>query len=402
MAMRTTENRQLWRFLIGFFFQTIPGAMLIPMITLGLAARGVEATLIGALATVASVAYIIALPSASTLIQRLGGQTTFRIALVVSALATAGLTMSDWPSLWVALYAALGFAAGLRYTIAESWVPALAPPEARGRAVALFQTSVGAASFVGAGALLVVGISGAGPRLLIWATCLIGLALLWAQRAPESTVIVQGPRLAASWGGLGGTLAQVGPLVLGAALLGGLFESGLSVVLPLHGLAIGLSPTLVAGLATALGLGSLAQYPFGALADRYPWQHVVLGSTALIGLSALLLPLAQAWPWLLFGLGIVWGSVGGGLYTLATIRNGERLRGAQLVSASVVTQFAYMLSDALGPAVGGLALDLSPQYGLPVLVGGAGLLGLAAMLGVARHSAVRRLPRRADVSPDAA
>jgi hypothetical protein len=39
-----------------------------------------------------------------------------------------------------------------------------------------------------------------------------------------------------------------------------------------------------------------------------------------------------------------------------------------------------MIGDAAGPALGGLALDLAPRLGLPILISGAGVAILAVML----------------------
>ncbi len=383
--LRRIPQYWTWRFLLGFFFQTIPAAILTPLLTLTLAERGVEAWIIGSLVAVGSISYMLALAATPGLVRRYGQQLVFRAALALGALALAGLALFEHPLLLAGGFALAGFTAGLRFTLAESWAPALATPETRGRVMALFQTSIGAALFVGAGSLLVTGIHGPASRVLALATGLAGLALLWPMRAPA------GAREAPLKAGLRGALAQVGPLALGMALLGGLFESGLSVALPLYGLQVGFGSTLATAIVTAMGLGSLAQYPFGALADRWPWRQVIVGTTAVIALSALLLPLAQGAPWLLLLLGVVWGSAGGGLYTLATIRNSARLRGGRLITASAVTQFAYMIGDASGPAIGGVAIDLAPGFGLPALVIGAGLLGLGLILSVT-ESGQRSLP----------
>ncbi len=393
VMLRRTYNHPLWRFLLGFFFQTVPGAVLTPLLTLGLAARGVEAWLIGGLISAGSLAYMLALPAAPALIRRFGEQRVFRAALALGTLAVAGLALITTPAMLVLLFALAGFTAGLRFTLAESWVPVMAPAAARGRAMALFQTSVGAALFAGAGSLLLTGVHGAAPRSAVLATALIGLVLLWPLSAPARppTNSTHSPPADA---GLRGALVQVGTLVLGAALLGGLFESGLSVALPLYGLATGLGSSVAVGVVTAMGLGSLLQYPYGALADRFPWRSVALGTTAVIVASTLLLLAVPAAPWLLLPLGVVWGSAGGGLYTLATIRNGAQWRGERLIAASVVTQFAYMVGDASGPAMGGLVLDLAPGFGLPALVIGAGLAGLAliAATGDEARQAARPLP----------
>ncbi len=375
--LRRAPQYWTWRFLAGFFFQTVPAAILTPLLTLSLAERGVESWIIGALVAAGSLAYMLALTAAPGLVRRYGQQAVFRAALGIGALALAGLVLFEHPLPLAACFALAGFTAGLRFTLAESWAPALATPQTRGRVMALFQTSIGAALFAGSGSLLITGIHGPAPRLLALAAGLVALALLWPMRAPAAA------REAPLKTGLRGALAQVGPLALGIALLGGLFESGLSVALPLYGLHIGLGSTLAAGIVTAMGLGSLAQYPFGALADRWSWRQVIVGTTVVIALSALLLPLAHGSPWLLLLLGMVWGAAGGGLYTLATIRNSARLRGERLITASAVTQFAYMIGDASGPAMGGLVLDLAPGFGLPALVIGAGLLGLALTLGLA-------------------
>lgn len=385
--MSVRANKQLWLFLTGFFLQALPGAMLVPLITLGLAARGVDAALIGALVTVGSLAYIAALPAAPALIGRLGAGRALRLAMALRALAVVGLAAVDVPALVVMLYAALGFAAGITYTLAETWVPALAGAPHSGRALALYQTIVGASSFLGAGVVLLTGIAGPAPYALAVVAMFLGLATLWRIEAPAAErrpAARPAPRVRSPWAALRGLAAQAGPAVLAAALLGGAFEAGLYVALPLYGLAIGGGSALAAGLVTAMGLGSLLQYPFGALADRWPWTVVVVGTATAIAASALLLPLAPGWPWLLLLIGVVWGSAGGGLYTLATIRNAARYRGDQLVGVSVVSQLAYMVGEAAGPATSGLAIDLAPRHGLPALVGGMALLGLLAMLGAAR------------------
>lgn len=455
MMTQPQQQRQMAQFLIGVMFQLIPGVMILPVITLGLAAQGVEAWLIGALATVGSVSYMLALPATPALIGRLGEQALFRTVVLLGAGANLGLALSNWPALWVVLYALAGGAAGVRFTLAESWAAAMAPPELRGRTLAIFQTSIGAAAFVGAGLLLLTGVEGLLPRAVIVATTLLGAAVLWPVRPmqqaegnrqkagqpaaePSHSFVRQDPTIGSGGGwrvagdqlegrtasadssspgdaeaqtasamqdrhpppaaridtgtsldGTGSqsvapslrtTILQVGPMVLGASLISGFFESGLWVTLPLYGLEIGMSSALAVGLVTAMGLGSLAQYPFGALADRFAWRHVTIGATALVALGALLLPLALLWPGLLLLLGVVWGSAGGGLYTLATIRNGAIFQGAQLVRASVVTQVAYMVGEVVGPTLTGLTIDLAPHFGLPALLGAVGLVALGLLL----------------------
>jgi MFS family permease len=371
------KNRTLWQFLIGSGIDAIPGSLLATLLTLRLAERGVEATWIGAFATIGALTYIGSLLVMPGMLRRFGDRATFRAALLANTLTAIGFLITDQIGVWVVLTAIAGWSASVRFTIAESWVPALAQPEQRGRAMAWFQTLIGAAFFVGTGLLLLTGIHGLAPLAVVAATSALGMALLWPIAAPAYPTSDLAP---AGLTAAGGGLRLAGLIVLTAALLGGLFESGITTAVPLYGMSLGLDATMATWLVTAIGLGSLAQYPFGALADRFAWRSVVIVTTLLIALSALLLPLVPSWPWLLWALGFIWGSAGGGLYTLATIRNGMQLRGAQLISASTVTQLAYMIGSAVGPAMSGMALDLAPQHGLATLVAALGLAGLGTII----------------------
>lgn len=372
--MLRTNQRRLWRFIIGFCIDSIPGALLATLLTLRLAERGYGAAWIGAFATAPSLTYMGALLFIRPLLRRIGLRHAFRATLIVNALATLAILMIDQPELWLICAAIAGFAAGVRYTVAESWVPALAAPEQRGRAVAWFQTMLGASFLAGTGLLLLTGMQGFWLLFVTGGIIATGLLLLWPIDGPAGSPADETVHIA------GSGLRMTGIAVLAAALLGGLFEAGIATAVPLYTLSLGFDTTMATWAVTAIGLGSLAQYPFGALADRFAWQRIVTGTAALIAISALLLPLTASWPWLLGLLGFVWGSAGGGLYTLATIRNGARWQGSLLIGASTVTQFAYMIGSATGPAISGVALDLSPQYGLAALVATLGLLGLAVIV----------------------
>jgi MFS family permease len=367
------QKNQLYRFMLGFGLGAIPGALLAPFLTLRLAERGLEAGWIGIFATIPSFTYIIALLTLPMLFRRFGEQALFRMALLACTLTTIGFLLTEQLIVWIVLSAISGWAAGVRYTIAEIWIPALTTASDRGRTMAWFQTFIGTAFFIGTGLLLIIGTQS--PALLLAATLpsLVGLMLLW-QVAPGSSAAPGTPAPLP-----GGMIQVTGIAVLMASLLGGLLEAGITTIIPLYGLSVGFDATMATWVVVAVGLGSLVQYPFGALADRLPWHHVTIGSILLIVASALLLPLTPSLPWLLFGLGFVWGSAGGGLYTLAIIRNGMRLHGAQLTGASTVTQFAYMIGSTVGPAISGVALDLTPQYGLAILIGVTGIIGLGVI-----------------------
>ena len=367
-------NNQLWRLCAGYFCDAVAANMLGPLLVMSMVARAVDPATIGAIAALLPLASIASLFATPRLVGRFGVRQVFLLALVVGGLATIGFALTTQVLLWALLAVAAGLSSGVRYVLAESAVSLLAPPEARGRSMALFQTVIGASLFVASGLLMLVGATTVLPFLMML-VALIG-ALLIIRTLPLPALAERQERAR----GRLHIIAQVGPLVLIAAFLSGLFEAGTGTAMPLYGISSGLSATFATALVTMIGLGSFFQYPFGALADRFPLRHVMLATACITVLGALLLPLAHALPMILWGLSFVWGSLGGGLYTLATIKIGGAFRGAQLVAASSVAQFAYTIGSMIGPAVGGLAIELSPDFGMAITFAGIGLIGLIAMV----------------------
>jgi MFS family permease len=91
-------------------------------------------------------------------------------------------------------------------------------------------------------------------------------------------------------------------------------------------------------------------------------------------------------------MGILWGGLGGGLFTLVMIHVGQCRRGHGLVEGATLLVVAYTLGAAMGAPLGGLLVYFSPQLGLTILFGGMASLGLV-MLGVG--SLLRRQSRGA-------
>jgi MFS family permease len=168
-----------------------------------------------------------------------------------------------------------------------------------------------------------------------------------------------------------------------AGCIGGFFEAGLSSLLPLYGLAQGLSPTQSTLLVSASGLGSaLMMLPAGLAADRWPVRQVGLFCARINLLGCLLLPALVMWPqlqWVSWGVAFVWGGAGGALYTLAMVHIGHRLQGEALVRTTSVLVLSYTLGSMCAPALGGMALQWAGAFGLPLLLTSVALLGLRVL-----------------------
>ncbi|WP_334133760.1 MFS transporter, partial [Tepidimonas sp.] len=374
------------------FFELVGYFMLTPWLVLRLTAQGTPTALTGLFAASAWVGILLMTPFASALTRALGRRRALWLSGTVPVLAGLGyalpLPADTALPLWFALKLLAGMASGLRWVLAEALVAEFAPAHLRGRAVGLFETLVGATFVIGPSLLAAVG--PASVTALALAVGLMATGLLWLLAIPPLPTPADTASAAVGWRGVRQAL-RAHPVIIAAGFCGGFFESGLTSILPLYGLALGLGTAAAALLVSASGLGSaLLMLPAGVLADRLGRRDSQCGSAGgarlrLMRASAtvtLLASLALPWvanmPWLAWPVAFLWGGAGGCLYTLAMIDIGARERGVTLVNSTAVLVMAYTLGGVLAPSLAGAALQWAPRVGFPAL-----LLGVAALCWVA-------------------
>ncbi len=370
-------RRGLWAIFIATFFELVGYFMLLPLLLLQLKGDGVSTTVAGLFAASGWVGIFAITPFVSAITQRLGRRPTLWLSALIPVIATTGFLLTDALPAWFAFEFVAGAASGLRWVLAEAVVAEFAPPQQRGRMVGLFETMVGTTFVVGPALLALVGPTNPVALWLVLGLLLLGLAgSLWipelppARDAHDARVGLRGV-----WHAL-----RAHPLIMTVGFVGGFFESGLTSILPLYGLALGLGATTAALLVSASGLGSaLMMLPAGMAADRLAQQPhrggahgarlTILHACALVTLLATaLIPLVAGAPWLAAVVAFVWGGAGGSLYTLAMIDIGSRDQGITLVNSTAVLVLSYTLGGTLAPALGAAMLDWAPVFGFPALL----------------------------------
>ena len=370
--------------LVGYF-------MLVPLMTLVLGERGHGPAFVGLFAAMPWIGILCATPFVARVVAGVGRGAALWISGAVPLAAALGFLATDAVAVWFVLWFVGGLASALRWVVAEATVAELAPPQRRGRWVGLFETMVGATFVVGPAALWVTGTGGGAPFALSAAFIAAGLAVLAAlPRLPRESTAPQAGTAGAP--GIAAAL-RASPVIMVLGFVGGFFESGLSGLLPIWGLALGWTAALAAMLVAASGAGSaLAMVPAGEAADRVGRRPVMLGCAGTVLAGTLLLPATSSAPALAWGVAFAWGGAGGALYTLAMIDLGARLKGLELVNGTAVLVMAYTAGGVVAPLLGGAATQWSPSVGLPVLLSGVAAWGLFALL---RAPAGRRGTARA-------
>lgn len=365
--------------------------MLSPLLLLRLKAEGVDTAMAGLFAAMGWLGIFLITPFASALTRWLGRRPALWLSAGVPVLASLGFALSYALPVWFACSAVSGLASGLRWVLAESIVAEFSPAEERGRYVGFFQTMVGATFIVGP--MLLAGFGAQNPVSLWWALAFMAAGLAVSLLMPALPRAHDADDAHVGWRGVWMAL-RAHPVIMIAGFSGGYFESGLTAILPLYGLALGLGAAASALLVSASGLGSaVMMLPAGLLADRMSrdlrarWgdahrvRLLLMQVCAALTLAAtLLIPWVAGTPWLAAPVAFVWGGAGGSLYTLCMIDIGSREQGIMLVNSTAVLVLSYTLGGVLAPITGAMALQWAPTLGFPALLLATAAASLAVLL----------------------
>ena len=368
------------------FFELVGYFMLTPLLVLRLHGDGVSTAVVGLFAATGWLGIFLMTPFASAITQRLGRRPTLWLAATVPVLTTVGFLSTAALPAWFVFNLVGGMASGLRWVLAEAVVAEFAPPGQRGRTIGIFETMVGTTFVIGPALLAWVG---ADHSAAVWlALGLMGVGLGWSLAIPRLPAAADAHSARIGLDGVWHAFLAH-PLTMAIGFIGGFFESGITSILPLYGLALGLGAAAAALLVASSGLGSaLTMLPAGVLADRlahHPQQrfgdefaarHLIMKACAGVTLVAtLVIPFVSGLPWLAAPVAFLWGGAGGCLYTMVMIDIGSREEGITLVNSTAVLVLSYTLGGVLAPALGAAALQWAPTLGFPALLMGVASVG---------------------------
>ncbi len=335
---------------------------LVPLITLHLAHRGVDASLIGLNAAMFPLAVLVTGPFLPRLMHRLGTVRSMTAGLAVVAIATLLFAALPWLLVWFLLRFITGAAGAIPWVVSETWLNMVATERDRGRIMGIYATVLAAGFAIGPAIIGAVGVEGWLPFLIVaLAVALAIIPILLARKlAPVMPERNEVPLSA---------MVRAQPLVMMGALCGGVMDFALFALLPVYGLRHGLDQASAVFMITVfIGGNVLLQLPIGWLADHTN-RLTVLFTCILFSLAgALLLPLVISQPALLYCLVFFWGGALFAIYTIGLGLLGDGFPRNQLAAANVAFIMAYEIGSAGGPTLAGTAIDVFGPEGLTAVV----------------------------------
>lgn len=329
----------------------------VPLLSLEMERMGVSGAGIGANTAIAGLAAVMVVPFAPRLAARFGVGALLWTAVAVAAAAMLAFKLFFSFGAWFPLRFIFSAAIGVLFVLSEYWINAIAPPARRGLVNGIYATVLALGFAAGPAVLAVVGTSG-------WPPYIAGATLICVAALPLLLARGMSPAIGHGGGRSVKAMILIAPVATLAALVFGAVETGGFAILPIYGVALGLTPEGAAFLVSIVALGNVAlQIPIGLLSDRVD-RRLLLLAAALVGvLGSAAMPLvagdAIAFPALLF----VWGGVVGALYTVGLAHLGARFTGPDLASANAAFVILYNVGMIVGPPAIGGGLDLVRPHG---------------------------------------
>jgi MFS family permease len=355
-----------------------------PLIAFNLSRLGYSSFAIGAVISASLIAVILCGPFYPGVIARLGLKRCIVAGIIIAAALLLLMPLHPGVGLWLTLRFAAGCALGLVWIASEIWMNSASGTESRGTVMGIYGTVFSIGIVAGPVLLEFTGTQGAKP-FAVGAACLV-LTLLPMMVLRQ---ITGAPQAFTPLRGLSGAL-KAAPIVMLAAFVAGLVESADLTLLPLFGLHAGLNEKAALLLVAVFMVGNVVlQVPIGLLADRYGRKTLLGICAAASCIGPLLLQRWLSTPLLLWPLLLVWGGTLYAFYSQGVALLGEQFAVENLPTANTLFVMVYCLGGVIGPSAGGMAMDLWPGRGLPLLLSGAAALMLGGLaLSFARQSVV--------------
>ena len=365
-------------FLIGV--EAILYGFTYPFFSLALEKFGLSNWLIGLNASLAGVGILIIGPFLPRLIAVLGLRELVASLFLISLLSFSAILATDSISVWFLARFVMGACFAALWSTTEIWLNGTVDDRHRGRIIGASGTLYAGAQFLGPLTLSATGVTGIVP--LIAAMLPLGVAVVVALsiRPPTRQMEKISPDKPESLT-LAFTLA--GSLIT-LSFIAGVLETSMQSLLPLFGLAQGLTDAGASQIVAIFSLGEAVLVALlGYMADRYGREKTlkfcaIPAILVMIALPASIIQVSVLWPVLFIAGGVI-----SGVYTLGIIQIGQDFRGQRLIVVSTGFAMAYAAGAVVGSTPIGFAIDLFGANALPILVS-AGFFALA--VAIFRHA----------------
>ncbi|MDJ1159836.1 MFS transporter [Chelatococcus sp. SYSU_G07232] len=341
--------------LVAVFILIAGNGLLTTLVPLRGTQEGFSPTDIGAIGSVYFSGMLIGTWVTPAIVRRAGHIRAFSALAAVAAVACLGFAIFVSPVVWMVLRGLIGFCFAGLYAIVEAWINAKADDGNRGRMLGLYNIVNFSGSASGQQLLRLDSprsftlFSGAAAFLMF---ALVPLAMTRAEAPPlpaKGRLDILG-------------LFRTSPIGAVGILLVGFANGAFWSLAPAYVERMSLGATVVASFMTAMIVGSATgPYPIGRLSDVVDRRIVIMTVSALaMAVEIALVVAGKGPPTLLYGLAFALGLFTSVVYPLISAHANDRQAQEGAVHLSSTLLFLYCIGAVVGPS---LASFLMTSFG---------------------------------------
>ncbi|WP_404337035.1 MFS transporter [Planococcus rifietoensis] len=366
----SSERARFWILVAIVSISGFSQGMLLPLIAVIFEQDGVSSTLNGLSATGLYIGIIAVAPFMEPQLRKFGFKPLILVggAMVILAL----LSFPLWKSVlfWFVLRILIGVGDQALHFSTQTWITSTSPHHKLGRNIAIYGMSFSVG--FGAGPLFVplVEVFEALPFIISGVLCLIAWSLVFFLRNDF-------PEHSASSMGAKGTLQRfrtalvIGWVAFLPPLGYGFLEASLSAIYPVYALRQSFDISMVSYILAAFSIGAIAtQLPLGELSDRIGRKKVLMIALSGGGLTFLVATFFESNAWLTLALFVVAGMFVGSTFSLGISYMTDLMPKELLPTGNLLCGVAFSVGSLLGPAAGGLFLEVTEQLSFLLLITG--------------------------------
>lgn len=297
---------------------------------------------------------------------------------ILSAFSFLIIIINNSTFSWAACSFILGLSGAILWPITEACIAELAPENNKGKYTGIYQTALGVSFAMGP--FIVSAFSTHLSAIMIFCFLISLFSTIAIYRFPWHLLSMAEDFTKLDFDS-GKHLRQLVPVLIICSFIGGFYENGVNGLSILIGKAVGFDDYLATLIPGVIGIGSfLAQYPIGIWADRHKASNVLIISLLSLAFFTALLPIGFIEKHALWPLALIWGAVGGAMYTLSLIIISRQVDKKYTVQFTGLMIAAYTIGCAVSPSAGGFFFDISPVWGVAISFTTLLLISLIAVL----------------------
>jgi MFS family permease len=376
-----SRRRYLALLLLGNVCAGTSWGILSPTLIASCVARGSSTLVIGIIASIWALPFLVAAPLYTRIIARYSARGCLAAGILADVILVWLFPVFPHDVAWILLQVLGGATMGHFCLITEAWLNLFAPERWRARVTSLYGIVPAVGYAIGAGLYILLGARGLMPYLGASVAMALSLVPVLFIPATAADGVMGGERR------VGHAFAAV-PLLLTIAFLAGVLEMVPWSLLQVFALDNRWPMRAAACVLPVFYFGQvLLNWPLGVLADRWGRRSVLLATSAAAILCMLAMALCARSPFLWVVI-LLSGGIATATYTLSLAILGQRFEAAMLVSANAAFLACYGLGTILGPPVVGALMDRAGPAALPAVLGfaAAGILLCASAGGEWRGS----------------